>query len=1237
MKKQMKRMKMRFDNFLVRHGFGMRSKLITIFLVVKVIPLILLSAIALNQIVVLGDELRNIAVSDSSQALNDSAKENIERMTTDTASKVAAFLYERDDDIRFLAGMEPTEENYRRFAEAMTGRVITTGQWRLAEDGTSWVPEEPTPPLENLSGISTNVENNDMDGFHYREPDAFTYDEIPLYDEITFVDLNGNERVKVVTDSNKTRYPMSRQLKNVSLRENTYIKAETYFPKLRELAPGDIYVSDVIGAYVGANYIGMYTPDNVDAAARDRGYDIPYLPEEQAYSGMENPVGERFEGIVRWATPVTGSNGAVIGYVTFALNHDHIMEFVDHLTPMNERYTELPNAYDGNYAFIWDYQCRSICHPRHHSIVGYDPQTGDPQIPWLETSMYDAWQASGVEKWMDYVEGLPTFDNQSRTKKPAPILTKEGLVGLDGRYLNNAPQCTGWMDLTVDGGSGSFYILWSGLYKLTTAAAIPYYTGQYAPSEANNFSRRGFGIVTIGAGLEDFTRPATETEAKLTVTIDNNLTDTSMKLIATTGLIILLVVCIAILIASSMTKNITALIAGISRFRSGERQFRFEAPVKDEFGTLADSFDDMADSIVDSVKNPLTITDMNRTIKYMNEQGLEFYDGTLDDLLGTDYSGSSVYPAGTPFDPILALEENREAEIFYAADRERYIRGNASYLMDKEGIRIGYIIETVDVTDMVLEQIKIEEQRTLLDRIFSASPDLIWYKNVKGKYMAVNPRFAAITDWEAEDIIGKTSEEVLPRAVAEELIENDERALGSGGPLYTEERIRFADRHEEILDSVRTPIRDANGALVGVLGYARNVTSRVDIENELRRTQLELEQAVNDANRANEHKGEFLARMSHEIRTPMNAIIGITNIVLNRLDETEDTSGKLGEVTAHVRQIESSSQHLLGLLNDILDISKIEAGKIELTDETVELSQLAGTVVGIIKPRCDEKNIAFVTDFDEFEPMAFRTDSLRLRQVLINLLGNAVKFTPECGTISFGIKQKAREAGKTLVEFTVRDNGIGIAPEVQEQIFQPFEQAGSGITRQYGGTGLGLAISRRIVEMFGGQLAVESAVGHGSNFYFTIWMQETESDLPQEQAISDATDQFAGKRALLVDDVDINRMIVMSLLEATGLEIDEAADGLEAVKLFEGSEPGRYDIILMDVKMPNMDGYEASRVIRAMNRPDAASVPIIALTANAFKDDIDTAIANGMNDHLAKPVEQDTLLKMLFRYLRPKQ
>jgi signal transduction histidine kinase/HAMP domain-containing protein len=1101
-----------------RLGWGMRAKLIVIFVVIKVIPLVLLALLAWRQSWVLGRELGvrteeltaraneslsgmgDIAVKRSVGALNKRATEDIERMTTDTARRIADFLYGRDDDIRAAAALVPSEENYRTFVEHRRGLLVKEGEWKLADDGKSWVPTESRPAPGEVR--SSNSENDTE--FHYRPPDSFEYESRPLYLEMTFVGLDGSETLKVTTSP-----MMDGALKDVSDRRNTYVRAETYFSELRNLRPGEIYVSEVIGAYVGSRYIGMYTPENTAAAG------VEFKPEEDAYAGMENPLGKRFKGVVRWATPVE-RDGEVVGYVTLALDHDHIMEFTSHLMPTKERYTEIPSAYEGNYAFIWDYKCRSIVHPRHHSIVGYDPETGEPQVPWLEQSIYDAWRESG-KSYVDFIKDRPVFDGQSREKRPARELTEAGLVGLDGRYLNNAPQCTGWFDLTSEGGSGSFNILWSGLSKLTTAAAIPYYTGRYGES------RRGFAFVTIGAGLEEFHRPALEMERVLDAVTDetnyalgkaasdtqqsirNNLLDTTTKLTLSAGIMIVLVVFVAIWMASALTRSINYLVVGISRFRSGERHFRFRSKMKDELGTLADSFDEMADRLVESVSGPLIITDLNLKVLYVNDHGLNLCKKTLKEAIGVPYKEISVYPENTRFCPIKALLNGKEAEVMRLPGEDRYVKGKATYLYDKLGNKTGYIIVTDDVTEIAIKQ------------------------------------------------------------------------------------------------------------------------------DQLIKTKSELEKAVNDANRANEYKSDFLARMSHEIRTPMNAIIGMTNIVSKKL---AGEAGVSAGILSNLRQIEDSSYHLLGLLNDILDFSKIDAGKIELSSETVGIHRLANTVASIIMARCSEKNITFKMDIDVSENVFVETDPLRLRQVLINLLGNSVKFTPELGTIVLRVSRKDSRDGKSLFDFSVSDSGVGISEEVMKNLFNPFEQGGAGVAKRYGGTGLGLAISRSIVRMMGGDITVESRPGEGSTFRFGLWMTETtEEDREEEPAVVDARGRFAGKRALLVDDVAINRIIAMDLLEFTGLDIDEAEDGEQAVKIFEASPLNTYDIIYMDVQMPKMDGYEASTRIRAMDRQDAKTVPIVALTANAFKEDIDNALKNGMNAHLAKPLDVQKLIKVSLMFI----
>ena len=460
-------------------------------------------------------------------------------------------------------------------------------------------------------------------------------------------------------------------------------------------------------------------------------------------------------------------------------------------------------------------------------------------------------------------------------------------------------------------------------------------------------------------------------------------------------------------------------------------------------------------------------------------------------------------------------------------------------------------------------------------------------------------------------------------------LENFRAAIEGRTPLYTEETVYFADGHSENMDVVRIPQFNAGGEVLALLGVARDVSQRVAVEKELRRIQTELQEACATANRANEAKSSFLARMSHEIRTPMNAIIGMANIARKKLHAGSPTD----ELLNCANQIEVSSHHLLGLLNDILDISKIEAGKIELSEDSFALSKLVDSVESIIRPRCMEKNIAFNVAVEGIATAHLKADSLRLRQVLINLLGNAAKFTPELGEILFRVRQEDRRRGERLISFLVQDNGAGIAEETLKTLFKPFEQGGTHIARAYGGTGLGLSISKSIIKHMGGDIAVTSTPGKGSAFSFLLWLKEADNTPQQREAPDKSPAALAGKRILLVDDVEINRIIVIEQLSNLGLRMDEAADGTEAVAMFARSPVNFYDLIFMDLQMPRMDGYAAAKAIRAMDRPDARSVPIIALTANAFKEDVDLVLANGMNGHLAKPLENDKLMEMLEKLL----
>ena len=371
-------------------------------------------------------------------------------------------------------------------------------------------------------------------------------------------------------------------------------------------------------------------------------------------------------------------------------------------------------------------------------------------------------------------------------------------------------------------------------------------------------------------------------------------------------------------------------------------------------------------------------------------------------------------------------------------------------------------------------------------------------------------------------------------------------------------------------------------------------------------------------------KSDFLARMSHEIRTPMNGIIGMTEIALKD-GQTEERRIDC------LRKIEYSSEYLLGLINDILDMSKIESGKMRLIEEKCNLMEMIQGLRPLLEAKLNENNIQYIADI-QLKNHWFMADSLRLNQVLVNLLGNALKYSRPDGHVWLTVRETEEEKGFSNLYFQVRDDGIGIAPEKQQLIFRQFEQADNSENARKQGTGLGLAISRRIVRMMDSDIKLESEPGKGSSFSFNVKLQPVSGEkttvTSQPEEIS-----FPGKRILVVEDNELNMEIICTILENYGIETEQAVNGKEAVRRMEESVPGYYDMIFMDIMMPEMDGLEATRTIRNLDREDCKKIPIYAMSANAFDEDVKRSLASGMNGHLSKPVNLQVLEKTLQKVL----
>ncbi|MCL1808398.1 MAG: ATP-binding protein [Clostridiales bacterium] len=432
--------------------------------------------------------------------------------------------------------------------------------------------------------------------------------------------------------------------------------------------------------------------------------------------------------------------------------------------------------------------------------------------------------------------------------------------------------------------------------------------------------------------------------------------------------------------------------------------------------------------------------------------------------------------------------------------------------------------------------------------------------------------------------------------------------------------VSFDDCHQErtFNDGEVDILRSASLMMIAVI-------NRIEQAADIATTAAKLE----DASRA---KSSFLANMSHEIRTPLNAIIGMTSIGKSAPD--------LARKDTAFAKVESASSHLLGVINDILDMSKIEAGKFELSLEEFSFEQMLQKVINVSSFRIEEKRQKFTVYIDRAIPKNLIGDDQRIAQVITNLLSNASKFTPEEKSIHLDAHLTSEENGACTLEISVKDTGIGISADQQSRLFSSFEQADNDISRKFGGTGLGLAISKRIVELMGGDIWIESKLGAGAKFVFTIKVQRGSEPAPtlhsdlsrSENPHPDELPSFAGRRLLLAEDIDINQEIMLALLEPTHLDIECAKDGAEALSIFS-AEPERFDLVFMDVQMPVLDGLEATRRIRSLDSAHAKSVPIIALTANVFREDIEKCIEAGMNGHIGKPLDLDEVMGDLKLYL----
>ena len=414
----------------------------------------------------------------------------------------------------------------------------------------------------------------------------------------------------------------------------------------------------------------------------------------------------------------------------------------------------------------------------------------------------------------------------------------------------------------------------------------------------------------------------------------------------------------------------------------------------------------------------------------------------------------------------------------------------------------------------------------------------------------------------------------------------------------------------------------------GIVAGFKDVDEDVRKEQEIQQV---LRDAIDTANASSKAKSDFLSSMSHDIRTPMNGIIGMTAIATAHLDDRE-------RVEDCLKKISEASSHLLSLINEVLDMNKIESGKVELNEENFNLSELVNTLLAMTKAQLESHRHTLKVDIADVIHENVIGDSHRIQQVFVNLMSNAIKYTPDGGTISLTVAERPTNAhGIACYEFVFEDNGIGMTGEFQKHLFEPFTRANDKKTAAIQGTGLGMTISQSLVRMMGGDIQVKSKPGEGSHFTVTVYLKFVDvqnAEPHKEDPLKNLEDlKFEGKRILLVEDHPVNAEIAKNVLQMTGLEVEWVVDGEAAVERMANSKEGEFDLVFMDIQMPNMDGYQATAAIRAMTTY-ARRIPIVAMTANAFADDIRRAKEVGMNGHISKPLDFNELARILQKWIR---
>ncbi len=491
-----------------------------------------------------------------------------------------------------------------------------------------------------------------------------------------------------------------------------------------------------------------------------------------------------------------------------------------------------------------------------------------------------------------------------------------------------------------------------------------------------------------------------------------------------------------------------------------------------------------------------------------------------------------------------------------------------------------------------------------LSAFLKNTSDIMFIKDTSLNYIAASQPFAELVNVPQGEIIGKNDYDLFTKELADRYTGDDRRILASGIPVedYVEP-IPEKDGRRRFTSTSKYVIKDRLGEIVGLYGVGHDITDRLELEDQ--------------AHAADEAKNDFLTRMSHDMRTPMNVIIGLINLTLN--EELPEP------VRDNLIKMQNSGKYLLGLINDTLDMNKIEHSQLMLNMEPTDSRQLLDAIIASIKPTIDEKQVE-LQFINGTMAVPVVTDRVRLQQILVNVLSNAVKFTPAGGHIMFIIERLDENAASVTDRFTIKDDGVGISEDFLPHIFEPFSQE-SDLEASCDGVGLGMSIVKKLVSLMGGDIAITSKKGEGTEVTVTLSFERAKTAPAREK-----TNEFSvlnGARILLCEDHPLNAEIAVRLLRARGCSVECVENGKLGLNAFAASKPGYYDAVLMDIRMPVMNGLEATQAIRALDRADAKKIIIVAMTANAFAQDVQKSKDAGMDGHLAKPIVPRLLFETL--------